>query len=280
VAGDGSAGLYGFSGDGGPATEALLDLPEDIAIAPDGSVFIVDNQNNRIRKVAPDGTIDTVAGNGDFGSTGDGGPAIDARLMSPQDVAIGPQGELYITETGTHTIRRVTSDGIIETVVGDGTFGFSGDNGMATEAQLYFPNATAVGPDGTLYVVDTFNHRIRRVTPGGLIQTVVGTGVPGFDGDGGPAAEAQLNRPASVAVGSTGSLYIADYGNYRVREVTADGTIRTIAGNGFSGYSGDEGLAVEAELVPWDVAEGNDGSLYIGDGSNNVIRRITPDGLI
>ncbi len=280
VAGDSSTGSNGFSGDGGPATEARLNFAEDVTFAPDGSIYIADTSNNRIRKIAPNGVINTVAGDGSFGSSGDGGLAIEAQLKSPVDVAIGPEGGLYITEPGSHSIRRVTVDGNIDTVAGDGTRGFNGDNGPATQAQLNFPNATAVGPDRTLYIADTFNHRIRRVTPRGRIQTIAGTGTSGFSGDGGPATEAELSYPASVAIGFDGSLYIADTSNYRIRKVTPDGTIKTVAGSGTSGYSGDGGPALDARFVPWDVTEGSDGSLYIGDGSNHVIRRVTPDGLI
>src|SRR5439155_1692857 len=151
VAGNGS---YGFSGDGGPATQATLRNPRNVALAPDGSLYIVDRDNHCIRRMGPDGIITTVAGNGTFGFSGDGGPATQAALRFPQDVAVAPDGNLYIADTGNRRIRRVGPDGIITTVAGNGTNGFSGDGGAATQAALSHPPGVAVGPDGSLYIFD------------------------------------------------------------------------------------------------------------------------------
>jgi RHS repeat-associated protein len=269
-------GTRGFSGDGGPATEAELFGPRGAAVGPDGSVFIADTGNNRIRRVGPDGTITTVAGTGTNGYSGDGGPATEAQLYGPSDVAIGADGSIYIADTITDRIRYVGPDGIITTVAGNGeTYGDLGDGGPATDARLYLPHGVAVAPDGSIYIADTQNDRIRHVRPDGIITTVAGTGTRGYSGNGGPATEAQLNLPSGVAVGSNGSLLVADTQNDRVRRVGPDGIITLVAGIGTGGFSGDGGPPTEAELYdPYDVAIGPDGTLYIADRNNNRIRSI------
>ncbi len=231
-------GARGFSGDGGPATEAELAYPEDVAIGTDGSIYIADRGNHRIRRVAPDGTISTVAGNGSRGFSGDGGPATKAQLYSPQDVAVGPDGSLFIADRRNNRIRRVTRDGTIATMAGSGGMagGFSGDGGPATLALLDITTGVTVGHDGTMFVADYDNHRVRRVTPDGTITTVAGSGgvewnSGGFDGDGGPAIEARLDRPRDVAVGPDGSLYIGDSQNLRVRRVAPGGLSTTASGD-------------------------------------------------
>ena len=230
--------------------------------------------------------ITTVAGNGTFGFTGDGGPATTAQL-SADGVAVGPDGSLYIAGRGAQRIRRVGPDGIITTVAGNGTPGFSGDGGPATAAQLNYPNSVVVGLDGSLFISDEQNHRIRRIGPDGIITTVAGTGASGFagggfSGDGGPATAAKLYTPSAVAVGPDGSLYIADTNNNRIRRVGPDGIITTVAGNSiYAGFSGDGGPATAAQLSsPRHVAVGPDGSLYIADTNNSRFRRVAPDGII
>jgi hypothetical protein len=162
-------------------------------------------------------TITTIAGHGDFGLLGDGGPAKDARLTFPEGVSVTPDGALYIADSFHHRVRKVGTDGTITTVAGNGEFGFSGDGGPAKDARLTDPRGIAVGPDGTLYIADTRNHRVRAVRPDGIITTVAGNGVSGFSGDGGPAKDAKLYNPEAVAVGPDGALYIADSSNVRVR---------------------------------------------------------------
>jgi RHS repeat-associated protein len=272
VAGTGNAG---FSGDGGLATQAKLNISYGIALGPDGSLYIADSGNNRIRRVGTDGIITTVSGTGSRGGSGDGGPATQAQLNYPQGIALGLDGSLYIADSGNNRIRRVGKDGIITTVAGTGVYGFMGDGGPATQAKLNYPQGIALGLDGSLYIADSGNNRIRRVGTDGIITTVAGTGVYGFMGDGGPATKAQLKFPQGIALGRDGSLYIADSFNNRIRRVGTDGIITTVAGTGNSGYSGDGGLAMQANLAsPQSIAFGPGGNLYIADTINSRIRRV------
>jgi YD repeat-containing protein len=222
VAGTGTvtgSGIPGFSGDGGPATAAQFSTVVGIAMGPDGSLYIADTFNARVRRVGPDGIITTVAGTGIRVFSGDGGPASAAGFEQPLKVAVGPDGSLYIIDAD--RIRRVGPDGIITTVAGGGAFGFSGDGGLATLARLNQPQDITVGPDGSLYIADFGNFRIRRVGPEGLITTLAGNGTSGGGGDGGPATAAQFSSLRGVGVGADGNLYIADDANHRIRRVTA-----------------------------------------------------------
>jgi sugar lactone lactonase YvrE len=274
-------GERGFSGDGGLATDAQFNNPTGVALAPDGGFYIADYANNRIRRLGPDGIITTVAGIGTAGVSGDGDLATKAQLNRPYGVAAGPDGSLYIADTANHRIRRVGPDGIITTVAGNGASGFYGDGGPATVARLNQPWGVALGHDGSVYIADTYNYRIRRVDPDGIITTMAGNGTPGFGGDGGPATEAEIHYPTGVARGPDGSLYFADTGTRHVRRVWLDGIITTVAGNGAAGYSGDGGLATEAQLgLPAGVALGSDGSLYIADRGTHHVRAVGPDGII
>jgi len=220
IAGTGKAG---YSGDGGPAVQASLLLPLDVSAAPDGSVYIADSGNNRIRRVAPDGTITTVAGGGSpKDGLGDGGPAAQAALSAPSGVAVGPDGSIYIADTGNNRIRRVGLDGIIRTVAGGGDPDDDlGDDLPATEAKLEEPKGIAVGPDGTLYIADTGNYRVRMVDRDGIITTIAGSGTQGYQGDGGPAAKAYLGEFQGIGLAPDGSLYIADMENRRIRRVAS-----------------------------------------------------------
>ncbi len=269
-------------GDGGPATEAGLSQPSGLAVAADGSLYISDRLQ-RIRRVRPDGIIETVVGTGVSGYNGDGIPATEAQLAEPRDVAFGPDGSLYIADERNNRIRRVGLDGIITTVAGIGGPGaYGGDGGPATEAQLNHPYAVDVGPDGSLYIADSQNDRVRRVSPDGTMTTFAGTGERGFSGDEGPASEAQLNRPSGVAVGLDGSVLIVDTYNNRVRRVGTDGIITTAAGGGHIGIN-EGGLATETSLECVSVAAGSDGSFYIAGyaGYGQVrIYRVSADGII
>jgi sugar lactone lactonase YvrE len=230
-----TGGGCALGGDGGPAKNASLSTVSGVAVAPDGSVYLTDTGQSRVRKVAPNGTISTIAGNGTSGGAGDGGQATLAQLQTPRGLALGPDGSLFIAEQGGHRVRKVAPDGVISTVAGTGVAGSSGDGGPAAQAMLSGPFGVAVGLDGTLYIADTVNHRIRRVGTDGVITTVAGDGTPGFAGDDGPATLAKLREPRGLTVERDGALVLVDTENHRVRRVDANGTIRTIAGSGAQG---------------------------------------------
>ncbi len=279
-------GIFGFSGDGGPATSARLARPGGgLAFDSAGNLFIGDSTfNHRIRRVdAATGIITTVAGTGPtgFGAggfSGDGGPATSARLANPVGVAVDSGGHLFIGDTNNNRIRRVdAATGIITTVAGTGSFGFGGDGGPATNARLAFPRGVAVDNAGNLFIADQNNQRIRRVdTATGIITTVAGTGSFGTSGDGGPATNARLANPVGGAVDSGGHLFIADLSSNRIRRVdAATGIITTVAGTGSFGFSGDGGPPTSARLAfPTGVAVDNAGNLFIADSFNNRIRRV------
>ncbi|WP_018504986.1 protein kinase domain-containing protein [Parafrankia discariae] len=274
-------GTPGFSGDGGPATQAQLNSPLGVAVGGDGALYLTDYSNHRIRKIDRAGQISTLAGTGTPGFSGDGGPATQAQLNSPNGIAIGGDGTLYIADYGNSRIRKIDPAGQISTLAGTGTPGFSGDGGPATQAQLNRLDGVAVGGDGTLYLTDYDNSRIRKIDPAGQISTLAGTGTPGFSGDGGPATQAQFRSPFGVAVGGDGTLYLTDYDNGRIRKIDPAGQISTVAGTGTRGFSGDGGLATQAELDrPFGVAVGGDGTLYLSDSGNSRIRKIDPAGQI
>jgi trimeric autotransporter adhesin len=253
-----------------PGTSASLS-PASVASDRAGNLFFVD-RNTVLRLDATTGMLTRVAGNGTTGFSGDNGPATNAQLYFPTGVAVDSAGNLYIADTDNNRIRKV-SNGVITTVAGNGFGGYSGDNGPATNARLADPWSVAVDSAGNLYIADTNNYCIRKVT-NGVITTVAGNGLAGFSGDNGPAANAQLNSPYGVAVDSVGNLYIADTVNQRVRKV-ANGVIGTIAGNGTSGFSGDNGPAIGAQLgTPLGITVDSAGNLYIAERDNNCVRKV------
>jgi len=218
-------GTNGFSGDGAAATSAQLNYPIGVAVDGVGNVYIADTYNHRVRRVdAGTGLISTFAGNGTNGFSGDGAAATSAQLSYPEGVAVDGDGNVFIADTYNHRVRRVdVGTGFISTFAGTGAAGFSGDGAAATSAQLNFPRGVAVDGAGNVFIADTFNHRVRRVDAGtGFISTFAGTGTAGFSGDGGGATGAQLNSPIGVAVDGAGNVFIADYGNHRIRKVDAD----------------------------------------------------------
>jgi YD repeat-containing protein len=279
VAGSGCGGCT--LGDGGPAAQASLDTPSGVAIGPDGSVYISDTFHHRVRRVALDKTISTFAGTGVAGGAGNGGPATQAQLHVPRGLALAPDGSLYIAEQGGNRIRRVGPDGVITTVAGTGAYGYGGDNGPATQAMLRAPFSLAVALDGTLFIADSNNHRIRRVGTDGVITTVVGDGVYGYAGDNGPAALARLWEPRGVVAVPDGGILVVDHNNQRIRRVDPTGIITTVAGTGAQGFAGDEGPATLAELHnPTAAALGPDGTLYIADAVGYRLRTVGWDGII
>jgi uncharacterized protein (TIGR03437 family) len=267
-------GPTGYSGDGGPATKATFTYPTGVAVDSSGNVYVADSDNCVIRKISPSGIISTVAGNGPtFGYGGDNGPATKAQLGSIGGVAIDASGNLYIADTGNERIRYVSASGIITTIAGTGAIGFSGDGSPATGATLDDPAAVAVDSSGAVYVADMANNRIRRFVSGGNIATFAGTAVSA--GDGGASTQARLDNPMSVAVDSSGNLYIADPSANRIRKVAPSGTITTLAGNGEAAYGGDHGPGPEAALnYPDAVAVDSAGNVYIADARNERIRRV------
>lgn len=266
----------GLSGDGGPATLAQLDTPTDVAFGPDGSFYIADQFNDRIRRVAPNGTITTFAGTTQ-GLSGDGGQATLARLDSPREFAVMPDGALLVADAGNHRIRRIAG-GSITTVAGTAQ-GFSGDGGPAVAAQLDDPRGvTPAAGDGYL-IADAGNNRIRRVDGSGIIRTVAGS-QPGFSGDGGPATAGFVEEPSDVVEIANGGMLIADAVNDRIRRVTPLGTIFTIVGSA-AGLAGDGGPASSGLLdTPHALQFAPGGGILVGDTGNNRVRRLGDIGQV
>ena len=281
VAGIGSEGIdgSGFGGDGGPAVAAQLRLPRGVAVDDAGNLFIADSGNSRIRRVDATGTITTIAGTGEKGYSGDGSPAVRARLFGPQGVAVDGAGNLFIADSDNHRIRRVDRSGTITTIAGTGEDGFGGDGGPAAQARLRYPQGVAVDGAGNLFIADSWNNRIRRVDAGGTITTVAGTAERGNSGDGGPAIRARLDIPNQVAFDKAGNFFISV--GHSVRRVDPSGTITTVAGTGDEGYSGDGGPAVQARLrFPYGLVVDGAGNLFIAEWWKGRIRRVDPSGII
>ena len=280
VAGTGTAG---YSGDGGPATSARLNWPLDVEPTAGGGFLIADLGNKRVRRVSPAGIITTVAGTGAGGTSGDGGPATSARLDAPTGVAVTTDGGFLVADAGTHRVRRVSPGGTITRVAGDGNPGGTGDGGPAVAAQLNVPLGVAALPDGAFLVTEYEGQRVRRVSATGVITRVAGTGSAGSSGDGGAATAARLNKPVGVSTTSDGGFLIGDSLNGRVRKVSADGTIATVAGTGVHGYAGDGGPAVLAQLrSPIAAVENASGAIVIADSEDSRLRLVegspSPDG--
>ncbi len=267
----------GLDGDNGPAIAARMNGPEGTAVASDGSLLIADTQNDSVRRVAPNGIITTIAGNGQ-GFFGDGGQAVDAELNAPSDVAALGDGSILIADTGNDRIRRIARDGIITTVAGSAR-GLAGDGGPAGAALLNGPRGLTPLADGGYLIADSGNGRIRAVSAAGVITTVAGTS-PGFAGDGGPAVSARLADPRSASVVERGGLLIADLGNRRIRRVAPDGVITTVAGGG-GGPIDQSVSALRTRLGgPADVIPLTNGGFLMADTLSDRLRRVTPLGTI
>lgn len=281
VAGNGTAG---FAGDGGAAASAQLSNPQGLAIDNAGNLYIADSGNNRIREVS-NGVISTIAGNGSAGYSGDNGPATNAQFNGLGAVALDSAGNLYVADFYNQVVRKI-SGGMIITVAGNGSYGYSGDKGPATSAQLAGPAGIVVDYLGNLYIADSYNNCVRKVT-NGVITTIAGTGTAGSTGDYGPANQATLREPSDLALDSFSNLYIADYGNNRIREVTfSRGVISTVAGTGIASYTGEHVTAMTCNLLaPEHVTLDAAGNMYIIDSgrvrkvSNGTINTIEGGGV-
>ncbi len=271
-------GERSYGGDNGQAIAAKIYYPLAPVFDGAGNIYFCDFANDRIRKIAPDGRITTVAGSGARGFAGDGGPATAAKLNAPVSVALDRSGNLYIADWLNHRVRRVTaSTGVITTVAGNGEARYGGDGGLATEAQLNGPNGVTVDGAGNIYIADTNNNRVRKVAAGtGIITTVAGTGNYSFGGDGGPATEAALAAPTEVKFDGGGNIYIADGANGRVRKINAGtSVINTVAGNGFYEFNGENVLATRASIgFISDIELDGEGNLYLCDLRNGRVRRV------
>lgn len=269
-------GVGGYNGDNIAATNAQINNVTGVALDGAGNVYIADLSNYRIRKVDTFGVISTVAGTGIAGYNGDGIAATLARLNNPRGVSVDVASNVFIADQANGRVRKVLANGMIITVAGNGTGGYGGDNGAATDAQLNNPYSMASDRLGNLYIADVDNERIRRVDNGGIITTIAGNGIAGYGGDAGAATEAQLSEPTGVAVDSIGNVFIADAWNARIRQVDIGGKINTLAGTGTAGFSGDGGPAALAQLnTPYGVAVNRQGDVFIGDYANNRIRFVT-----
>jgi sugar lactone lactonase YvrE len=270
-------GVQGFAGDGGLATSAELNSPQGVAVGPDDTLYIADTGNQRIRAVNS-GLITTFAGNGSVGFAGDGGAAGNAAFRWPNALAIDASAALLVCDAGNQRVRRI-STGVIQTIVGNGTQGFAGDGGAATNAELDTPMGLAEGSDGRIYVADSHNQRIRVIATNGTINTFAGNGVAGYAGDGGQATAAKLSLPRGLMVTAGGGVIFADSNNQRMRMVDSSGTITTIAGSGVQGAASDGVAAATAEMnSPRGVAVSSFGSPVYADALSHLVRESVANG--
>jgi len=274
-------GVAGFSGDGGPATDAELNTPIDVALDNSGNIYIADYSNARIRMVNTSGMISTFAGNGTASYSGDAGPATAAELDHPFGLAFDINGNLLCADEFNYRIREINTSGIITTIAGNGTTGYFGDGGPATAAEFSLSWEVATDNKGNFYISDLGNERLRMVNTSGIVNTVAGNGAYGYTGDGGPATAAELGGLSEAYVDAAGNIYMGCQNNEALRMVNTSGIINTIAGNGVAGFSGDGGQATAAELSgEYGVKVDYVGNIYLGDQSNERIRFINTSGII
>jgi hypothetical protein len=261
-------------------TNRVLFFPIDVTVNSAGNLFIADEGNDRVRKAGTNGVLTTVAGNMITGYSGDGGPATNAELFDPFGVAIDLSGNLFIADANNHRIRMVGTNGIITTVVGNGNFGDSGDNSMATNATLESAMRVTVNAAGDLFIADTEGNVIRKVGTNGIITTLAGNGTGGYSGDGGAATNALLHNPTGTVVDTAGNVFFADGANHRVRKIDTNGIITTVAGNGIAAYSGDGAAATNASFDCMGLTVDTAGNVFIADDFHNVIRKVGTNGII
>jgi sugar lactone lactonase YvrE len=271
-------GECGFTGDDGPAVEARIQRPTAVAVTSTGVLYIADEANQRVRMVE-DGYISTFMGTLSSAPQAEERYAFETNLDNAYGIATDAEDNLYVLSRGHSKIFEVGEDGIARRIVGTGVAGFSGDGGPALEAQINFSNHLVADAAGNLYIADTGNNRVRRVSTDGIITTWAGTGARGYTGDGGPATEATFAGPAAIAIDGQGSVYVADFANHCIRMITSEGIITTIAGTGTSGYNGEGKPALESQIgEPCGVDVDREGFVYIGDQVNNRVRVVTPWG--
>ncbi len=260
-----------------PTPEGPFGLIRDAAVDSQGNLYFTDYSNHQVRMVRADGTTEPLAGNGEPGFSGDGGPGRSALIAFPRGIAVSPDGDVYFSDSANHRVRRIRN-GFMATVAGSGVRGFFGEGVIARAAAFNSPRGLAFDAAGNLYIADTFNHRIRKVTPEGVITTFAGNGEKGHSGDGGPATEARLNEPHRLTVDRDGYLYIADSFNHVIRMIAPNGTIHTIAGSPMLATDfGDGGPALQAKLnLPKGVAVRSNGDVVFSDNDNHRVRILKP----
>lgn len=272
-------GTHGHSGDGGMATAAAIGSPGAMAFDGSGNLFVAESNGSYIQKITTSGIISTVAGLGYAGYTGDGTAATLASI-APNGIAVDASGNIYFSDYY-FVVRKIDTSGIISTIAGSGIIGDSGDGGPATDAKLYNPEGIVVDGSGNIYIADAYSNVVRKVSTNGTISTFAGNRTAGYSGDGGPATAAELSRPWGLAIDGAGNIYIADKDNEVIRKVNSSGIIKTVAGNGTSGFGGDGGPAKAAKLAgPLNVKVDASGNIYISDLTNFRIRKVSSSGII
>ena len=272
-----TVGESGFSGDNGPASAALINAPDKLAIDSIGNIYFADTGNNRIRRIATDATITTVAGNG-LTYSAEGELGLSCQFGELTDATVMPDGGIIIADRFNNVLRRLFNGRVTLFAGGGDSFG---ENVLATETSMENPDAVVADADGNVYVSIYVENRVRKISNNGIITTIAGTGVFGFSGDGGDAKLAQLSTPEGLALGPDHSIFITDSDNSRIRKITPDGKISTVAGTSFAGFFGDNGLATSAALFqPTSIDVDAAGNLWIADHFNDRIRHVAPDGVI
>ncbi len=262
--------------DGALASETPLHHASDIEMDAEGRLYVAGDHVPIVFLVDLDDRVRIIAGSGEFGNEGDGGPALQATMVAPFGVLPDNRGGFYVSDQEAHVVRYIDADRTIHTVAGNGTRGYSGDGGPGNEAQLNSPTRMAIDDQGRLYICDTENNAVRRVNTDGTIQTFAGTGTLGYSGDGGPAEQAELDSPFDLRFAPDGALYLADTGNNVIRRIGADGTIETVVGMGPPGFNGDFGPAAACLLDrPSGINFSADGAMWIADAYNHRVRRVT-----